>query len=67
LLDPKSNGKKISKTSESSRMRRIMKQFDSYKRNFEGNTPAMKIDLPEPIDKISISGKINQGELTIKK
>jgi hypothetical protein len=27
----------------------------------------MKIDLPEPIDKITITGKINEGELTITK
>jgi hypothetical protein len=27
----------------------------------------MKIDLPEPIDKIVIPGRVNQGELTITK
>lgn len=64
-LDPKSNGKKISRTSESSNMRIVIKAFDGYKKSFKGNSAAVKIDLPAPIDKINVAGKVNQGELTI--
>jgi hypothetical protein len=48
-------------------MRFIIKQFDSYKKNFKGDSKAMRIDLPAPIDKITIPGKVKEGELTITK
>jgi len=66
-LDAKSRAGKISRTSESSRMRFVMKQFDVYKKNFHATSPSKKIDLPEPIHKISIPGKVKDGELTITK
>lgn len=66
-LDPKSRGKNLSRTSEDERMRFVMEQFDGLKRRFVANSSDGKIDLPEPIDKINIPGKVYQGELTITK
>lgn len=64
-LDPNSRRSGISAISEGSRMRHVIKQFDPHKKKFSSNSPSMKIDLPEPLNNITIPGKVNQGELTI--
>jgi hypothetical protein len=42
-----------------------MKAFDAHKRTFSNNTHEMKLDLPEPLDKLNVPGKVSEGELTI--
>jgi hypothetical protein len=41
-----------------------MKAFDAYKKIFPNNAHPMKLDLPA-LNKLSISGKVSEGELTI--
>jgi hypothetical protein len=48
-------------------MRLVIKQFDGFKKNFKGDSATMRIDLPAPIDKINVSGRVKEGELTITK
>lgn len=66
-LDPNSRGKNLSRTSEEPAMRKIMEQFDGLKKRFVASSPDMHIELPEPLDKITVPGKVYQGELTITK
>lgn len=44
-----------------------MKTFEGYKKRFAKHTRDTKMDLPEPLDTLSINGKVVRGELTITK
>jgi hypothetical protein len=46
-------------------MRELMIQFEAYKRKFNNNHRDIKIDLPEPLDDITIGTKVVGGEMTI--
>jgi hypothetical protein len=46
-------------------MRELMIQFEAYKRKFNNNHRDIKIDLPEPLDDITIGTKVVGGEITI--
>ena len=46
-------------------MRQVMKKFDAHKKLFSNNVHEMKLDLPKPLDKLNISSKVSEGELTI--
>jgi hypothetical protein len=52
---------------EDGTMRKLMARFEQLKRAFRKNTPDMKLDLPEPLDTLSIPGRVRRGELVIKK
>lgn len=65
-LDPRNAGQKIgAHSTEGRRMREVMKEFDKFKRDFPKKNREMKMDLPEPLDKITIGTKVIEGELTI--
>lgn len=67
-LDPTNASQKISgHHTETDKMRTIMKTFDAYKRKFAKHSRDTKMDLPEPLDTLSIIGKVVKGELTITK
>lgn len=46
-------------------MRQLIKEFDAEKKRFSNSTTVIKIELPEPLDKLTIEGRVNEGELTI--
>lgn len=67
-LDGRSDGARISAhATEGGKMRQVMRQFEGHKRAFHGASSDMRIDLPDPLHKVSIDGKIEDGELTITK
>jgi len=50
---------------EGKQMRGLMKSFDGYKRKFCTEHRDIKVDLPEPLDDLTIGTKVLGGELTI--
>jgi hypothetical protein len=65
-LDPRNASQKISShATEGKEMRALMKAFDSCKRKFSRDHRDMKMDLPEPLDDLSIGNQVVGGELTI--
>jgi hypothetical protein len=48
-------------------MREIISQFQRYRTKFNGNFQEVRMDLPEPLDDISIPLKVVRGEMTITK
>jgi hypothetical protein len=46
-------------------MRALMKTFDGYKRKFSGDHRDIKMDLPEPLDDLTVGKQVLGGELTI--
>ncbi|KAH0556986.1 hypothetical protein GP486_005225 [Trichoglossum hirsutum] len=67
-LDPKGASQQISAhTTEGGQMRQVMKAFDVHKKKFEftNNAHELKLDLPEPLDKVNIPGRVLDGELKI--
>ena len=67
LLDPANAGKKriYPYASESGPMREVINRFEAKKKVFDSSTTEIRLDLPEPLDKLTIPGKVNQGQLTI--
>lgn len=67
-LDPYNAGQqRISPhTAESAAMRSLIRQFCSRKEAFTNqNRAPIKLDLPAPLDSLSIAGRVDQGELTL--
>jgi hypothetical protein len=48
-------------------MRELMKKFDGMKRKFRSDYRSMRLDLPEPLQNLTIEGKVRGGEITITK
>jgi hypothetical protein len=47
-------------------MRQLMKEFDPHKKAFSNYVrDEMLVDLPAPLDKLNMAGKIKEGELKI--
>lgn len=53
--------------SETPAMRALMKKFDALKKGFEPNSRDFKVTLPEPLQNLSIPGRVNQGLMIIPK
>ncbi|KAJ4365713.1 hypothetical protein N0V83_008333 [Neocucurbitaria cava] len=51
--------------SESPAMRYLMEKFDERKQNFDRHSRDLYLDLPEPLDNLTIPGIVNQGQITI--
>lgn len=68
VLDGRGDGERISAHAmEGGKMRYVMRQFESHKRAFHGASHEMAIELPDPLHKLNIDGKVEEGELTITK
>lgn len=67
VLDPRNIGQQVGvHTSESKQMRQLMKEFDPHKKAFSNNVgDVMMLDLPAPLEKLNIVGKVSEGELII--
>jgi hypothetical protein len=67
VLDPRNIGQQIGvHTSEGKQMRQLMKEFDPHKKAFSNYVrDEMLVDLPAPLDKLNMAGKIKEGELKI--
>jgi hypothetical protein len=66
-LDPGNAGQKISAhATEGGQMRAMMQEFDAIKRSFNQNSADIKLDLPEPLNDLTIEG-VSDGEFTITK
>lgn len=48
-------------------MRELMKKFEAHKKAFTQSSPEMRIDLPKPLDRLTISKVVDRGELIITK
>jgi hypothetical protein len=44
-----------------------MQKFDERKQAFDENSGDFYLDLPEPLDALTISGVVNQGEMLISR
>jgi hypothetical protein len=67
-LDPNADLEGFSShTAEGPAMRQLMNQFIAFKKEFELNSPNSSLDLPHPLDGITIAGRVNDGEITITK
>jgi hypothetical protein len=65
-LDPRSDSERISAhATEGGAMRRLMQAFELQKKDFKGASPDMQIELPPPLHKINIPGRVEEGILTI--
>jgi len=68
LLDPDSEGQAITPYAREGRaMRHIMREFDLFKREFKNDGRDIKMDLPEPLNTLTIPGRVDEGELIITK
>lgn len=61
-LDAGSHGQ-----AESGKMRKLMTQFESIKKRFHERSPEMRVDLPSPLDMLSVRGRIDEGDVRIPK
>jgi hypothetical protein len=67
-LDPCNANQKISAhATEGGQMRTLMKKFDILKKRFKTDTDEMTLNLPEPLNKLTIEGIVSEGEITITK
>jgi hypothetical protein len=67
-IDPNADLEHVSShTAEGEAMRSLMKQFTMHKKAFHRKTETMSLDLPYPLDKLNIPGKVHSGEITITK
>lgn len=65
-LDPRNASQKISShATEGKEMRILMKEFEKYKRKFNKDHREIKMDLPEPLDDITVGKKVLGGEVSI--
>jgi hypothetical protein len=48
-------------------MRTLMKKFDVLKKRFTADTDEMTLELPEPLNTLTIDGIVSEGEITITK
>ncbi|KAJ4412725.1 hypothetical protein N0V91_000487 [Didymella pomorum] len=53
--------------SESPAMRALMKNFDAFKKGFEPNSRDLKVTLPEPLQNLTIPGRVNKGLFVLSK
>jgi hypothetical protein len=51
--------------SNSPAMRHLMEKFDERKQVFDNESTNFHLDLPEPLDMLTIPGVVNQGEMII--
>jgi hypothetical protein len=51
--------------SENPAMRYLMQKFDDRKQAFDRDSGDFYLDLPEPLDALTMSGIVNQGEMMI--
>lgn len=66
MLDPTYSGQRIgTHTTESGTMRGLVKVFDAEKKEFSNSRKAIKLDLPKPLDTLSIGDAVVEGELTV--
>lgn len=68
VLDPDSvNENSASFTTEGRLMRQVIKIFDEKKQSFSSKSDDdIHVMLPAPLNTLTINGRINEGELTIK-
>jgi hypothetical protein len=68
-LDPDADFERVSShTAEGPRIRYVMSQFIAEKEQFgkdRDDLGNMSIDLPEPLNNLTISGVVKDGEITI--
>lgn len=65
-LDPNLDiDKEAFHASESPAMRDLMQKFDERKQGFTKSSGDEFLDLPEPLDALSIPGVVNSGEVKI--
>lgn len=48
-------------------MRELMREFEAHKKAFHQDSPEMYIELPSVLHRLTVPGRIDQGELTITK
>jgi hypothetical protein len=48
-------------------MRELMRDFEMHKKAFHKDSPEMYIELPSVLNRLTVPGKVDQGELTITK
>jgi hypothetical protein len=67
MLGPNTELNKItSHTTEGKAMRELMKESDTCKRRFRKvYNQNIHLDLPAPLDNLTIPGKVDGGEITI--
>jgi hypothetical protein len=51
--------------SESPAMRYLMQEFDGRKQGFKRDSGPFFLDLPSPLDDLTINGIVNEGEMMI--
>jgi hypothetical protein len=60
--------KAASHASETAAMRKLMERFDDCKEKFDPlDTRDIRLDLPPPLENLSIPGVVRSGEITIKR
>ena len=47
-------------------MRELIKRFEVKKKLFSSSSGDITLELPEPLNKVTIEGRVREGELTIK-
>ena len=48
-------------------MREVNQAFEGHKKGFHQLSGDMQLDLPPPLQKLNVSGKVEEGELNITK
>ena len=67
-LDTNAQLNKIgSHSTEGRSMRQLMNSFETLKKSFARNTPDMHMELPYPLDNLTIPRRVDSGEITITK
>jgi hypothetical protein len=52
---------------ERQEIREIMSEFDTIKKSFEQESGDMFLDLPKPLNNLTLEGRVDGGQITITK
>lgn len=65
-LDPSDSGGRINPyKTQMPAMRELIRRFEERKKRFSTTSDDVTVDLPPPLDRLTIEGRVRQGELTI--
>ncbi len=56
---------RLTRPKQGGALRSLIRQFEAQKKLFQGLPGDIKLDMPPPLNKLTIDGRVREGELTI--
>lgn len=65
LLEPVQRSLENPRNTEGENMRALMRNFEIHKKRFSSDSRDMHIDLPQPLENLSLANRVDVGEFTV--